>query len=74
MVNVQATVPMSKSFYDRSGIERNHGVEFLTPYFGLVINTDENCVMMREDFRERTHMPVVMLGRRILVQYHTWQS
>jgi hypothetical protein len=43
-LNLQATVPMPKSFYDRGGVERVYGSEFPTIYFGLVLNTELRLV------------------------------
>jgi hypothetical protein len=40
-LNLQATVPMPKSFYDRKGVEQRYGgSKYLNNYFGLVINTE----------------------------------
>jgi hypothetical protein len=40
-LNLQAAIPMPKSFYDRNGDEQDHGMrDYPNIYFGLVINTE----------------------------------
>jgi hypothetical protein len=39
-LNLEGTVPMPKSFYDRDGVEHLYGGEFPTIYFAVILNTE----------------------------------